>query len=422
MTDPKTPSPAPGETAPDVPEATDEATAPGGPETPVETDVGAPPDGETESPAAPPGRRLRHIAIAVGALLALLAVGYISWPLWQGGLPAWLHAGLAPVMEAGRGGGAGAGVAALERRLDRTEAALGALQKEVAALPRPDPTIASRVTALENTIAELKADVVEKAGGTELARLAARVEALEKRPAAPATGGGSETASAIEALRAQSAQRMTRLERENDALRATIADLNRRIGALGAKASAAKAGAEAANALLLAVGQLREATRGTAGFAAALDAVRALARGDAGIEKPAERLAPHAGQGVADLTTLRARFGPVADAIVRAASAPKGGGWLDRTIARISSLVTVRRVGERAAASNDAQGLVARAELRLAAGDLAGAVAALAKLDGAPARAASGWLADARKRLAVDRAVAELFAHALEGVSAERRG
>ena len=97
------------------------------------------------------------------------------------------------------------------------------------------------VIPLENAIAELKADVVEKAGGTELARLAARVDALEKRPAA-AAGADPEAASAIAALSAQSAARMAALERENDALRTMIADLNKRIGALGAKATAAAAG------------------------------------------------------------------------------------------------------------------------------------------------------------------------------------
>jgi len=407
VTDPKPPASPSGEPKPDE---TDESAA-------------TAPEDDATTPAAPLRRRLVPSAIGVGALLAVLAIAYISWPLWDGAIPGWLRAGLAPVMDAGRGGGAAGKVDALAARLDRTEAALAALRKDFESLPRPDPAAAGHMTALENTIAELKADVVEKAGGAELARLAARVDALEKRPAAAAaTGGGSETAAAIAALRAQSATRMTRLEKENDALRATIADLNRRIGAIGAKASATAAGADAANALLLAVGQLREATRGTAGFAPALGTVRALAAGDAGIEQPVAQLAPYADGGVADPASLRLRFQPVADAIARAAAAPQGGGWIDRTIARIRNLVTVRRVGETAAAKDDAQGLVARAELRLAAGDLAGAVAALERLEGAPATAAAGWLTDARGRLAVDGAVAALFTRALAAVSAGRNG
>ncbi len=397
MTDPKTPSSGPGG---DTPE-----------ETPTIT-----------FQRAPPRRRARRVVVGATALLLILAGAYISWPLWRGTLPGWMRSGLAPVMEAGRGGDMTGRLDALGGRVGRIEAALGALRKDVARAAGPDPAVAAaagRLTALENTLAELRADVVEKAGGTELARLAARLAALEKRPAA--TGAGTEATAAIEALRASSASRLTALEKENDALRAIIAGINRRIGAIGVTTAAA-AGPGAGNALLLAVGQLREATRGTAGFADALGAVAALATNDAGIAGLTARLTRHAGKGVADFTLLRGRFATVAGAIARAAVAPTGTGWVDRTLSRISNLVTIRQVGETVAARDDARGLIARAELRLAAGDLAGAVAALGRLHGAPAKAAAPWLTAARARLEVDKAVAGLFARALGALSAGPRG
>jgi len=378
-------------------------------------------------PRARPRRRPVRVVVGATALLLILAGGYISWPLWQGTLPGWARSGLAPVMEAGRGGAMTARLEALGGRVDRIEAALGALRKDFARPARPDPAVAAaagRLTALENALAELRADVVEKAGATELARLAARFAAAEQRPAATPAAGDEATAAttaAIKALRASSASRLTALEEENAALRATIAGINRRIGAIGATTAVA-AGPDARNALLLAVGQLREATRGTRGFADALGTVAALATMDAGIAGLTARLTPHAGKGVADFTLLRGRFAALAGAIARAAAAPAGGGWVDRTISRISNLVTIRQVGETAAARNDAQGLIARAELRLAAGDLAGAVAALGRLHGAPAKAAAPWLGAARARLAVDEAVAGLFARALGAVSAGPRG
>lgn len=365
--------------------------------------------------------RRRPVRVVVGAtaLLLILAGGYISWPLWRDTLPGWMRSGLAPVMEAGRGGDKTGRLEALGGQVDRIELALGALRKDLARAARPDPAVvaaAGRLTTLENALAELRADVVEKAGATELARLAARFAASENRPAIAGAGteAASATTAAIEALRASSTSRLTALEEENAALRATIAGINRRIGAA--------AGPDARNALLLAVGQLREATRGAAGFADALGAVAALATMDAGIAGLTARLAPHAGKGVADFILLRGRFATVADAIARAAVAPAGGGWIDRTLSRISNLVTIRQVGETAAARDDAQGLIARAELRLAAGDLAGAVAALGRLHGAPAKAAQPWLAAARARLEVDKAVAGLFARALGAVTAEPRG
>ena len=67
----------------------------------------------------------------------------------------------------------------------------------------------------------------------------------------------------------------------------------------------------------------------------------------------------------------------------------------------------------RKAADDDVQGLVARAELRLKSGDLAGAVKALTGLRDAPADAAKSWLDAARARLAIERAVDALMRVAL---------
>jgi hypothetical protein len=70
-------------------------------------------------------------------------------------------------------------------------------------------------------------------------------------------------------------------------------------------------------------------------------------------------------------------------------------------------LVTVRSVGADAEGS-DADARVARAEARLADGDLAGAVAEIEGLEGPAAEAAAGWLERARARLAAEQALASL--------------
>jgi uroporphyrinogen-III synthase len=92
---------------------------------------------------------------------------------------------------------------------------------------------------------------------------------------------------------------------------------------------------------------------------------------------------------------------------------PAGGSWWEQAAGRLAGMVSVRRTGEKAAAKDDVSGLVARAELRLAAGDLAGAAAALRGLDGAPAEAAKPWLAAAGARLGIDDAVDTLMREAL---------
>ena len=72
-------------------------------------------------------------------------------------------------------------------------------------------------------------------------------------------------------------------------------------------------------------------------------------------------------------------------------------GWLD---------TTVRPVGD--VPGDDPKSRVARAEARLAAGELAPAVDELKGIDGPPATAAAPWLADAEARLAADHAAGAL--------------
>jgi hypothetical protein len=86
-------------------------------------------------------------------------------------------------------------------------------------------------------------------------------------------------------------------------------------------------------------------------------------------------------------------------------------GWWRPVAERLSSLVNWRRTD--AVDGNTAEAIVARAEQRLAADDLAGAIAELEKLQGPAAAAMQGWLAEARARAAADAAVARLTAYVL---------
>jgi uroporphyrinogen-III synthase len=87
-------------------------------------------------------------------------------------------------------------------------------------------------------------------------------------------------------------------------------------------------------------------------------------------------------------------------------------GWLQKTLSRLSELITVRPVGD--VEGDGALAHLARAEARLGAGDLSAAVAEIKALTGQPASTAAGWLAGAEARLAIDNA-----ANRLSAVSAE---
>jgi hypothetical protein len=92
---------------------------------------------------------------------------------------------------------------------------------------------------------------------------------------------------------------------------------------------------------------------------------------------------------------------------------------LERAAGNLMRLVTIRPVGADAEGDH-AAARVARAEARLADGDLAGAVAELEGLEGAPAEAAAPWLEQARTRLAAENALQGLRAHAT-GLLAQSR-
>jgi hypothetical protein len=121
-------------------------------------------------------------------------------------------------------------------------------------------------------------------------------------------------------------------------------------------------------------------------------------------------LAAAAAKGVPRMTTLTQRFKEeVAPAMLRRAAAPPSDDWGDSILARLRSLIVIRRVGDAAATSSDpVEAAVAQAEQALSAGDLAGAVAAIESMPPQAAAPAREWLADAHRRLSAEQALAKL--------------
>jgi hypothetical protein len=110
-------------------------------------------------------------------------------------------------------------------------------------------------------------------------------------------------------------------------------------------------------------------------------------------------------------TGLRAAFPAVAEQ-ARAASRPeavKTTLW-DRALARIEQSVTIRR-GEHVIVGDPAAGVLAAAQDQLNNGNLAGAVHALAALQGPAAAAVAGWVAQAQALLDARVALAAMAAH-----------
>ena len=276
--------------------------------------------------------------------------------------------------------------------------ALGDRIDALAARPAPAPTNAADVSALDQKLGAVEAKLSSAQSDREA--LADQVAALRQKVAA-----------------GPAADQLTALVDQNKRLSDQVADLQKQLAALQAahEQGAARAG------VLLAAGQVTMAAASGHPVAPALATLRALAGDDARLAGAIAELAPVADRPVPSVDALAQRFPAVATAALQAArregappaagSAETVGAWWNDIVRRLSSAVTIRRVGD--VAGDTAEARIARAEQHLGAHDLAGAVDNLSRLTGAPANVAAGWLADARARLSLDKAVADLSAAAI---------
>lgn len=352
--------------------------------------------------------------ISVLFLLLALAVSYIAWPLWGPSLPNMVRTLLAPVMDAGRTAAVTSRVDALTMRMTVVEKDLSIVKAALAT--RTDAVSASAFSA--STEAIKKIDAGQQVLASDVKSLSGRFNDIDKKIAAlAAVPANPDAAKAIAALQANSSSKIASLEKENTTLQALIKDLGGRIAALETR-PANSSGPGKSNALLLAVGQLRDTARTANGFAEPFATVEALAGGTASHKTALGVLRKHAAKGVPDLPILQRQFDQLSGDIVRASYTPAGDSWVDQTLFKISRLVTFRRTGESGARKDDVAGMVARAELRLAAGDLKSAIGLVKKLPDGPRKVSQKWLKAAQSRLAVDRAISQLFQNALKGVGA----
>jgi hypothetical protein len=370
--------------------------------------------------------------VSILFLLLALAVSYIAWPLWAPSLPTVVRTLLSPVMDAGR-------TAAVTERIDALDKRMVVVETDLKTVKAEQST---RIDVVEKDLVIVKAELVKKkdavsatafsasndaikkidAGQQVLASdvksLAGRFNNIDKKIGAlTSLSAGPDAAKAIAALQANSSSKIASLEKENTVLQALIKNLGGRITALETRPSNAT-GPGKSNALLLAVGQLRDTARTANGFAVPFATVEALAKGTPAHKSALAILKKHAAKGVPDLPILQRQFDRLSGDIVRASYTPAGDGWIDQTLFKISRLVTFRRTGESGARKDDVAGLVARVEIRLAAGDLKSATGIVKKFTGGPQKVSQKWLKAAEGRLSVDEAITQLFQYALKGVDA----
>jgi uroporphyrinogen-III synthase len=356
----------------------------------------------SEAPAerpggGPAGTRLAWAGgFVIGALVFALGIGgaVLTRPYWSP----------APDTPPAAGGTDPAVVEDLAARLEALESAPEAPGFD----PRTLEELRNRMVALDSQLARLaeaaSAVAPDPALSAELGEFVERLDTLVRQSSELADGLGA-AEGAVGDLRAENAALAARLSAAEGAL-AEVAGLRDSLAALSETNQSVGDEITGDAALLLALLQLRDALRGSGPYAGELRAVEALAAADSNLGTLIAPLAAHAASGLPTLGDLQAAFPAMANAVVAAERGAEGEGWLAGVLRRLSEMVSIRPVGMVEGDSPSA--VVARAEVKLTAGDLAGALAELEGLQGPPADAAAGWRDRAAARLAATRALGAL--------------
>lgn len=163
--------------------------------------------------------------------------------------------------------------------------------------------------------------------------------------------------------------------------------------------------------LASAIANLTRAAQGSSPFKTEFDVVAALLPGNQTLSE----VAPHATTGLPTTGTLISTFGNMASVALDAERKSAGTGGWSQLWTNFTSMVSWRSTAEQEGSSTESR--LARAEIRLKAGDLAAAVRELGAIKGAARKSLSPWLQKASARIKVETALAQLNSSAIEAIT-----
>lgn len=345
----------------------------------------------------------------------------------------------------------------VQARIDRLESQLAAAQAradEALALAQEDPEADAEVEALQARVAELSERLDEVRGGvasriendltslkaellqeTQAATEAANAAVEEARQSRQSLAADREAITRqieeIERLRAEVRSSMAARDQSAEQSAADIEQLRsellstfqqrevasaQQIDALRQRLErlqseeVATASKTAATSLAL-LNLQRQVTQGKP-FATELAAVRALSPNLA----PLGQLQSYANDGLPSQAFLSRTFRETAREAQRAAVQGNAESGLSKLAANFMSLVTVRKAGD--VPGETPAAILSRAETRLEANDLEGAVEELDALKGPAAEKMDEWLSAARARVAVDELMNQVSAQLIRDIEA----
>ena len=296
-------------------------------------------------------------------------------------------------------GGIGGGTAIL---LAVLAAGVGAAGGAVA------PRVAPLRTALDNVFpVSVNASTPASAQGEgALTQRVAALEGIVNAPLHDSSGTpispGSDTAARVFALQAGLRDVETQLSRipSSEQVAQLVTEVRGLQEQLPAVAEQARTASNAARAAF-AVAAASDASSHSGPFQESYASLQALLPQDANVLA----LEPLSRTGAPTRGELRDRFSHLDIEIVRASQqAQAGSGFWGRIQAMLAQWIVVRRSGE----GDTPAGIVDRADQRVAADDLDGAVRELSRLSGAPRATAQPWINDAQRRIEIDRRLAAI--------------
>ncbi len=269
----------------------------------------------------------------------------------------------------------------------------------------------SRTASMGRTLALMQGVLASHGQDEESGGLAQRVGALEQRLANPAADPRlAPLAQSVEEARAETNKLQNDVAALRDAIppAGTILRLAERADAAEKVAKEIASRHAQTQALLLVVGQLRDAVDRGDPYDMELQAARRVAGAD--LTPLLDGLAATAATGLPRRATLLDSFAVLAPAIFNAGLAPENGDLWHRALHKLAGMITIRRID---GIGTDTAAVLARAERDVHANALEKAVRDLEPLQGAPAAVAAPWLRDAKARLAADKTLSELAAAAI---------
>ena len=332
---------------------------------------------------------------AVGILVLLLVAAFFGaliarfWPVADDATPADLEARIGAIESRVGPAKSGAELAALRDRVTKLERRIATTEASVAA----GIATSAGVAAITG--------VAPVAGGTGapeklVADLTARLTALETK-----------TATAPEDIQAAK-DGIAQLTTGVGELTARIDTFAERVGKL-----------ESSDLLMLArraslataIANLARAAQGSSPFKTEFDAVAAMLPDDPALAE----IAPLTG-GLPTTGTLIATFGKASDAALDAETLAKsGGGMWSGLWANFMATISARPIGE--VRGQSTAGRIARAEVRMKAGDLAAAVKELSAVIGPARPPLQPWLSQAASRVKLEAALAKLNTEAVAALA-----